>query len=66
MTVKLLESLMILAVRDPRCFKVLGACSNTAKQALKLGDVVGVMMDGLLLLIARRQASTNDANREVF
>jgi hypothetical protein len=64
--VKPLESLMILEVRDHQCFKVSTVCSNTAKQELGLEDVAGVMAGGLLLLIARRQAPTTDANREVF
>lgn len=51
-TVKLLESLKILEVRDPQCFKVSTVCSKTAKQELELEGVVGVMMRGLLLLIA--------------
>jgi hypothetical protein len=51
-TVKLLESLMILEVRDLQCFKVSTVCSNAAKQELELEDVVGVMVGGLLLLIA--------------
>lgn len=50
--VKLLESLMILEVRDLQCFKVSTMCSNAAKQELELEDVVGVMVGGLLLLIA--------------
>ena len=51
MAVNLLESLMILEVRAPRCFKVPSECGNTAKQALKPEDVVVVMVGGLLLLI---------------
>jgi hypothetical protein len=51
-TVKLLESLIILEVRDLQCFKVSTVCSNAAKQELELEDVVGVMVGGLLLLIA--------------
>ena len=48
-TVKLLESLVILEVK---CFKGSTVCSKTAKQELELEGVVGVMMGGLLLLIA--------------
>jgi hypothetical protein len=51
-TVKLLELSMILEVGDPQCFKVSTVCSNAAKQELELDDVVGVVMGGLLLLIA--------------